>query len=310
MIPVTGRPLMFSGCGKFILVGEHFVLYDIPALALPWPEGRVTLWEDALSSSAPEVVSQVWERALEHLQLPTLPVPSVRIESTLPQGCGLGSSAAFCVALVRLLAHKAGLTLSVEEVIETATVCEGLFHGRSSGVDPSIAATESILRVHMGHPHETIPWRLSEEVGFVLAVGPEPRQTATAVARVRQFSEESPERFAVLLDKMKSLVAEVESLMTNTTSQEALASAERLGELLTENHSALRETGVSSDSLETMVTAALEAGAWGAKLTGAGMGGSMIALAHRDQLSSLQNALASAGARLTFTTFPAQGETP
>ena len=299
---------MFSGCGKFILVGEHFVLYEVPSLAIPWREGRVTLWEAEQATTDAPFVAQVWESALEHFQLAPIPLPTLCIESNLPQGCGLGSSAAFCVAIVRLLADKAGLSLTVEEEIEAATFCEGIFHGRSSGVDPTIAATESLLRFQLNQPPVPVPWRLPEDLGFVVAVGPEPRQTATAVARVKQFSVDSPARFQTLLQKMAGLVAEVESLMRGETSQGGQASAERLGVLLNANHEMLREVGVSSPGLEAMVSAATEAGAYGAKLTGAGMGGSLIALAPPLLLPRLREALSRAGARLTFTTFPAQGD--
>jgi mevalonate kinase len=302
--------LPIEACGKFILTGEHFILYDTPALVLPWSGASLRLVpphpEARLAPAFAAAVQEAWQGACELVGLEGIASFPYHIESSIPIGCGFGSSAALCVALLRVATARAGVVWDDTTLIAKATELEGMFHGRSSGLDPAIAVLQAPLRFRMGPQWTPFAWDC-EGWGFVLAVTPESRQTAKAVAQVRHFSESEPERFAVLLDEMQQLIVRVEALASCAPDVEMHSASVRgreVGELLTRNHRILTEVGVSSPSLERFVEAALAAGAAGAKLTGAGQGGAMFALGTAEQLPAIAEALLAAGAHLCESYLP------
>ncbi len=292
--------------GKFILAGEHFILYACPALALPWHSAHLTLTAAPPHPSPdPPSLLEAWQKARHLLHLPADTGFPFTLHSDIPLGCGFGSSAALCVALLRAAAHEAHTTLDDATLIDYATTLESLFHGRSSGLDPAVVVRQTPLRFQMGQPPQAWSWKL-QGIGIVLAVSQEQRQTAVAVERVRRFSQQHPARFEALLTQARALVEEIQILCqteTTDTHQQALL-GRRLGACLDHNHALLAEMEISAPHLESLVQCAREHGAWGAKLTGAGMGGGMIAVAAHDALPSLAHALAHAGARTTHTHIP------
>lgn len=296
----------YQACGKFILVGEHFILYDIPALAMPWNDVAFTLSQTSSPEPVQERIAQSWQHARTLVGLEKTATFPFSFQSTIPQGAGFGSSAALCLSLLEAATHEANLTLSTEQRIEHATTLESLFHGRSSGLDPTVVAHKKPLRVRMGQPPQPFSWELNG-YGFVLSVSREQRQTAEAVHKVRMFSEAQPQRFAAMLDTMRELVTDVEALVAGS---EAIADlsfderGQRMGNWLNTNHSLLAELGVSSPHLEELVQVARDHGALGAKLTGAGMGGGMVALAPEAALDSLSKALQQAGGQHTTACRP------
>ena len=296
----------YTACGKFILVGEHFILYDIPALAMPWHDVALTLVPTNDPEPVAESVQQAWQQARQMMNLPTQEGFPFHMLSTVPQGAGFGSSAALCLNLLMAAADEAGQSLDVSEQITQATELESRFHGRSSGLDPTVVAMKQPLRVHMGKAPEPLNWRL-DGYGFVLSVSREKRQTAQAVGRVREFSEAHPERFQDMRTTMQELVAGVEQCITQPTDDVSITLEERarmLGQWLNQNHELLVELDITSPHLEELIQAAREHGAWGAKLTGAGMGGGMLALAPNDELPTLRRALEAAGGQHSTTCQP------
>ncbi len=298
----------YQAGGKFILVGEHFILYDIPALAMPWNDVAFTLEKTPSAEPPPERIAQTWQHARTLVGLNKTSNFPFALQSTIPQGAGFGSSAALCLSLLNAAADEANVTLNTEQKIEHATTLESLFHGRSSGLDPTVVAHQQPLRVHMGHKPKTFSWELNG-YGFVLSVSREQRQTAEAVNKVRLFSEAQPIRFATMLRKMHDLVNDVEAMMTGSAVAQDLSLHERgqrLGQHLNTNHDLLAELGVSSPHLEELVQVARSHGALGAKLTGAGMGGGMVALAPENQLNALSHALQQAGGQHTTACRPSR----
>lgn len=267
---------------------------------LPWQDVALVLslepGEDIIRAEAMPLVEEAWQKACALVGLPVPEHFPFHISSSIPVGAGFGSSAALCVSLLRAACEKAKVSFETDQLIAHATALESLFHGRSSGLDPTIAVIQQPLRFHMKEPRQAFPWRL-DGYGFVLGLTHEQRQTAVAVGKVRAFSEQSPVRFAKMLSEMNGLVPEIRELIASADSgTDVHQRAMRLGELLHRNHVLLREVGVSSEGLEHLVEAAMGAGAIGAKLTGAGLGGGMVALAPHDALPSLRQALLAAGA--------------
>lgn len=287
---------LFEACGKCILTGEHFILYDTPALVLPWQSARFSLQRSVDSKPVASIVQTAWQQARTRFDLPPTDFFPFQIESSIPLGCGFGSSAALCVALLRAAAEEAGCTLEDSILIEEATALEALFHGRSSGLDPTIAVIQQPLHFNMSTSWKPFTWNL-KGYGFVLAVTHEERSTADAVARVRAFSQHDPKRFTELNSEVREIVAHCEDWITDPSSENMSVRAQKLGDALSRNHQILSEVGVSSPGLEQLIDVAKVHGALGAKLTGAGLGGGMMAFAAIDTLPHILHALQSADSR-------------
>jgi len=284
--------------GKAIVVGEHFVVYGTPAVAMPLPglHTRVSIAPaSALAVDAPafslEEMRPSIERAFELIGVEDLRV-QIRIESTVPTGCGLGSSAAYAVALIRALDRAYACGLSGETLNQLAFELEKLPHGNPSGIDNTVVSFERPLLF----AHGKAPSFLSSggRFSFLVADSGQRFPTSEAVNRVRSWRAANEARFGVLTEVART-VAERTVLALSAGDTEALAP------LLNESHSMLREIGVSSKTLDGLVSASLDAGAIGAKLTGAGIGGSvLVLLKDPGDRDAVILALESAGAKHVY----------
>jgi mevalonate kinase len=298
---MSGTPLgRGRACGKLILLGEHFVVHGSPALALPLPvvstEVSVVdtgaagprLRTDA-SGDVEETALQMVHAALERLGLPVNAPWQIEVRSTVPPGHGLGSSAAFAVALLRALADASGATLALEELNAHAHALEGIVHGTPSGIDNTTISFERPVWFERSRP----PSFLGSSTGpsLVLASSGQPGSTADAVASVHRLKADDPKRFDRLCASARQLVLE---------GREAFITGDlrTLGARMTENHQLLRELGVSTRILDRLSDEAIHAGAFGAKLTGGGRGGFIVAAVGPDQRERVDEALRTAGAAL------------
>ncbi|MBP7127286.1 hypothetical protein KBD49_13060 [Myxococcota bacterium] len=278
-----------TACGKAILNGEHFVLYGAPALAIPLPACRLRLVPGR--STAPGDLLPAWQRAREALGLPPTGDLPFRVESDLPTASGLGSSAALSVALVRLAARQSGRDPSPAEVARAAREVEHLFHGTSSGLDPAVVAWEAPILWTPGGEPEVLPWS-RPDLEVVLAVAPGSRSTAEAVRRVQDHAANHPEAFAGFLRTSRALTeAWADRLRRGRTPE---------GAFLREAQAMLRAMGLSSPAIEALVETMEAAGAIGAKITGAGIAGAVLALGHRDRVDAIVEAARHAGATRVF----------
>jgi mevalonate kinase len=290
--------MIVEGCeagGKVTLCGEHFVLFGARALALPWSGGRLRLRPaDGAAPVAPGDDARLlaaWNRARERAGLSPAGACPFAVESTIPPGAGLGSSAALSVVLVRAALAEAGAVLADDGLVAAATAVEAVFHGRSSGLDPAaIVRGRPVLRLPDGSLVPA-PWRLPP-LALVLALAPGRRRTAEAVEQVQRLAAASPAFFRDLRDEADGLAGRAADLMGAGGDDGAAA----LGALLFRNHALLARAGVSTPLLDRLVAAAREAGSLGAKLCGAGLGGVVLALPAPGREKAVQAALAGAGA--------------
>ncbi|NUN16724.1 MAG: mevalonate kinase, partial [Myxococcales bacterium] len=288
-------------CGKAILLGEHFVVHGRPALAIPLRRLQTMVSMQLRSDSAglivetqPDVVSPAMNAVrLLAERFGVMPERlSIRIDSCVPLGCGLGSSAAFAVAVVRafqhLVAFPSGGEPDVEVTNSMAFVLECLAHGNPSGVDNTVVSFERPLVFRRDQPPRLIGDNSS--LTFLVADSGIRHSTALAVAAVGEFAKMDPIVFHDILCK-------VESIVESGVDAYLRSDGPSLGNAMFTNHNLLRQVGVSSAPLDRLVCAALDAGAWGAKLTGAGVGGSVLAVTSAEAVAKVTKSLRNSGAR-------------
>jgi mevalonate kinase len=264
-LPARGR-----AAGKVILLGEHAVVYGRPALAAGLDLG---LEVEVGVGRAPEEarLARLLAEAAGALDVPAAGL-RVEIRSDLPPGAGLGSSAALCVAVLRALAAAAGRVVSLPDLMALGRRLEAIFHGHPSGIDPAAAALgRTCFRFVRGEPPTVAPLAVARPLPLVIALGAQ-RSTGAAVQGLRARWEAEPARHERLFDE----VAEVVDAGARAAERGDLPA---LGQAFDRNQELLATLGVSAPATEALAAAARRAGALGAKLTGGGAGGAVIALA-------------------------------
>lgn len=263
--------------GKVILLGEHVVVYGRPAIATGLPlgleaevaEGAGPALESAHAAD-PRCATLVRDACVLTGLDPSRVV--VRVRSELPPGRGLGSSAALAVATLRACAAAAGRTFAIDDELAHGRALEGVFHGTPSGIDPAAAALGRCFGFVRGEPPTVTPLAPPVPLPLVVAFGARPRDTGAAVGGLRARWEADRATYEALFDAVAAVVARgAESLLRGDLSG--------LGAAFDENQTLLERLGVSSDEIGMLVAAARTHGALGAKLTGGGAGGAVIALA-------------------------------
>jgi mevalonate kinase len=264
---------------KAIITGEHFVVHGAWALVAALgrkvrvdveTSERFRLHSDALNISRAALAPA--KRVVEVMarEFSFKPSLSVNISSEVPDGAGLGSSASTMVALVSALSRLKSLGLGTREVIDFAMVGEKEIHGRPSGIDVNICALGGVLLFKMGARPKRL--NLRRPVKLLVVQSGRKRRTKRLINRVSQTGARYPGIFGGL---------------TRSESALSLLAAERLsagdmiglGRLLTYNHAVLSFIGASNARLDGLVDLLHALGCRGAKLTGAGGGGSVIAVA-------------------------------
>lgn len=295
--------LRASACGKIILLGEHAVVYGQPALAVPVV--RLTAQAELVSSDSPLFIeapdiglSAALEdlpagnplafcvrRAANYLGIPPPPA-RMRIQSEIPVASGLGSGAAVSTAIVRVLATAAGRVLQPAEISTIVFEVEKILHGTPSGVDNTVIAYEQpVLFIHGQDPQ---PVRPGFDLHMIIAFSGIRSATKQAVGGVRERWQQDPHSYDSLFGEIGTLTR---------AGCRALQSGDipLLGRIMNDCHDLLREIGVSLPALDRMVESARRAGAHGAKLSGAGLGGIVVALVDKDREDAVLSALRSAG---------------
>lgn len=303
-----------SAPGKAILFGEHAVVYGYPAIAVPVMQVSATV---QISSVDNQPDGWIWLSALDigvnspstklpldhplilpiklvpdELGIKNLPAMRIDIHSTIPVAAGLGSGAAVSVALIRAIAEFLGQPLSDDRVSTLAFSVEKIYHGTPSGIDNSVITySKPIYFIRGEQPSGNRITRIGVGKTLNLVIGDTgiPSPTAATVGDVRQTWLAHPEIYNSLFTRIGELVKQARVALERGES-------ELLGVLANENHALLTEIGVSCAELDRLVDAARASGAFGAKLSGGGRGGNMIALVPKEKVSKVVQALTSAGA--------------
>lgn len=270
--------------GKIILLGEHSVVYGHPAIAAAIDRG---VHATATRSEEDRVFVSPWNRmvtpnaesedALDRAVAVAFTGrdpnrPKLRVDATveLPAGAGLGCSAALGVAVIDAIDRACGTERSREALAEASFDWEKVFHGNPSGIDNTVAALGGVVVYRRGAPLD--PVRPKIPLPIVVAYSGESASTHSTVASVAHQRERRPAEVDELFEAIASVVRNGRIAIER-------GDLEALGQLFDMNHMMLSSLMLSTDRLETLCSAAREAGALGAKLTGGGGGGCMIALA-------------------------------
>ena len=314
-------PVIYANApGKIILFGEHAVVYGQPAIAIPVnqlkatarimpnPQGKPGIVRiqapqiqlDAFLSDLPEdhPIAAAVHLAFQTASINQPPPFTLQLSSTIPIAGGMGSSAAVSVAILRALTNFFGKPLPPEQISKLAYTVEEIHHGTPSGIDNNVIAHQ-----------KPVFYRRDEPIEFLYVKGPthwvigdtgEKTPTRETVGDIRQKYQADPECFNAFFEQIGDISRQAQQGLID-------GNLPLLGELMDQNQRLLEKIGVSSPRLEHLIQAARDAGAQGAKLSGGGRGGNMIALAPSNKTADIKAALMDAGAKQVATTILSKG---
>ncbi len=278
-----------TGFGKTILIGDQFVLRGVPAIVSSIPYETVATVERidgegwVLKDNRVEVpgykeqkkAKQVESinRILEVMNIDVKKNPiTITFGGNLLAGSGVGASAASCVSLARALNEEFELGLSIDEINQVAWEGEFAYHGKPSGVDNTASCYGGLMLYQLKDDQKIIERvQVARPIEVVLGNSGVTADTAALDGLVERRKERDPVLFRKRLETITEQAVELKKGLESND----LA---KVGALMSENHRILIEMGLSHEKLVSLCNVALERGALGAKLTGGGMGGYMVAL--------------------------------
>jgi mevalonate kinase len=304
---------VYSAPAKIILFGEHAVVYGQPAIAIPVPALRAyaevkpapagqglrihALDTDqdvsvSLLAQVDDALTHMAQLVLKHFNM-SPPDITIELRSRIPIASGLGSGAAVSAALARALAGAGGQALATDTLNDLVYELEKRHHGTPSGIDNTVIVYEQPVYFVRNQPIERLD--VAGVWHFVIGDTGQASLTKAAVAAVRALYDQDQPHIQPVLDKIGEVTSEARRALQT-------GDAASVGRLMAENHSLLQQLNVSSEQLDRLVAAAGDAGALGAKMSGGGRGGNMIALVSSRTRTRVAEALRAAGAVHVYET--------
>jgi len=288
--------------GKTILIGDQFVMRGVPAIvsALSYEteatveriDGEGWILEDnrkevpGYKEKKKEKQVDSINRILDVMEIDAKKTPiKIIYGGSLLAGSGVGASAASCVSLARALNEEFNKGLSIDEINHVGWEGEFAYHGRPSGVDNTASTYGGLLFYKVENEQKSFEGiKIKAPFEIVLANSGVTADTSTLGSFLDKEKEKDPELFSDRLKATKEQVYEMRKRLE-------AGDLGKVGAIMVENHKILINMGLSHEKLIYLCNMALEKGALGAKVTGGGRGGYMIALTPG---KDLQNAVASA----------------
>ncbi|MEM3584223.1 MAG: mevalonate kinase [Nitrososphaerales archaeon] len=300
--------------GKIIITGEHFVVHGSLALAAAIDkcalvEAKAFEGIEIISKTLGSFSSKEGEASL--FFKPTLEAIKATLEfigekkgvkliidSELPISSGLGSSSAVAVATVAATASVFNHKLSLEEIVNLAMVSERITHGKPSGIDVNVATYGGVILFKMGEKPRQI--KLDKDVEFIVCHSGIKRKTSEMVSKFSEMKKSYPNLFTSLVTSSNYFTEKAAFALMNRD-------LTTLGAIMNFFHSVLSNFGMSTRELDQLIEKALEAGCIGAKLTGAGGGGFIIALPKSGEARVVTESLKRKGIDASIVKLPLEG---
>ncbi|MCP8307627.1 MAG: mevalonate kinase [archaeon] len=300
--------------GKIIITGEHFVVHGSLALAAAIDKGALV---EAEAFEGIEIVSKAFgffsskKGEVPPSLKPTLEAikatlefigerkgVKVIIDSDLPISSGLGSSSAVAVATVAATSSALNHELSLEEMVNLAMVSERITHGKPSGIDVNVAVYGGVILFKMGEKPKQI--ELDRDIEFLVSYSGIERRTSEMVSKFSRMKKLYPNLFTSLVSSSNYFTEMAAYALVNKD-------LTTLGSIMNFFHVVLSKLGMSTKELDYIVERALEAGCIGAKLTGAGGGGCIIALPESGEARVVAELLKGKGIDTSVIKLPLEG---
>mgnify|MGYP000365479064 CR=1 FL=1 len=300
---------------KIILLGEHFCVHGSPALSMAvnlhakvkvkdwnqkglyilsknfevegiYRDGKYFDLKGGLTGK--KILNPVRLAVEEVLKYSKYSIEGLRVEvdSKIPVGVGFGSSAAISVSTIMAVAQHLGLNLSRKEICRLAYASERYVHFNPSGVDQTTSTYGGIILYKLGSPIQSL--KLKKQPIFVVGNTGIRRITGKFVKKVDKLKRKRKKLVESMLETAEKIVLEAVKALKN-------GDWDKLGSLMNENQKILSNIGVSHPKLDLLINAAKNAGALGAKLTGGGGGGCMIALVKPKEWLKVAQAIRNVG---------------
>lgn len=294
--------------GKIILIGEHAVVHNEPAIAIPFTSATVevtvekilgestmdSIYHYGKLSDAPKQIRNLittFEEVCDYFNVSTDHF-HITIRSDIPAERGMGSSAAVATAVVRALFNFFDTELTDDLLFRFVSISEKIAHGNPSGLDAKVVSSDAAI--YFVKENRADPFEIDLPAYIVVADTGDEGETLGAVSDVGKLVADTTSNGRKLVQELGQLTKSVYTIIEQKDLQQ-------LGRILDKAQDKLKQLTVSNEKLDILVDTAKKSGALGAKLTGGGRGGCMIALVDKaEKAQKIANDLITAGATETW----------